>query len=328
MKRTGLLLALAYPDHFVSATEGRYNTILNWVGIVNNGMVRAGHSAVALLDQRDGKITYADFGRYMTPFGFGRARTAITDPELEITLRARFEQDNCTNLEEILHFFANNPQLTHGEGKCYAGVYPVDIDAALEYVLTTNKKGSIIYGPFDPRGNNCSRFTYNSILSSHLHGWRFRAQMLFRFFPSIMPLDLVMTAPKGGRWLVTPSGLRPVHFGQWDIWLRLFEKWEGEKPVFHEKQLGKTAKGNWLIGLGDDALFELEDYDQFELLISRSDASGQQVFKHGFRRPDGFDPSQEFEFVYDCHATKCTLKQGGEVFTATASSWLQKQIAV
>ena len=81
MKATGVLIALAYPEEFVSMIPRWYSKPMEWLGMVKDNMVPAGHAALALINVSTGKIEYADFGRYITPFGKGRTRTRVTDPD-------------------------------------------------------------------------------------------------------------------------------------------------------------------------------------------------------------------------------------------------------
>jgi len=314
MNTDGLLLALAYPDHFVKKTEGRYNTFLDWIGIVNNGMVRAGHSAVALISKSTGEVKYADFGRYITPDGMGRTRTALTDPDVYVPLKAVFdEKGNWTNRDEVLTFFATHPELTHGNGRCYIGEHNVDYSKAWKYIKDTNLKGSINYGPFVPGGNNCSRFTWNALRESTPSKW-LRWYLIYRFFPSIMPLDLVVVAPEGNRYEVSETSIKQCSFGQWDIWLRLFEKFEAPEPQLIPREKFDHENGNWLQGIGDDGLFIINEHTSDSLLIERKDVNRRTVFECRFERPQEFDPTQPFEFVYDCNALYCTILQNERQF--------------
>ena len=320
MSKSGILIALAYPDHFVRATEGKYNEFLRWVGIVNKDYVRAGHSALALIQRSTGRIFYADFGRYLTPYGHGRARTYLTDPELHVDFLATFNNyGECDNLEDILNFFDTRPQLTHGSGRCYAGVFDVDFESAWEYIFRTNQKGSIKYGPFQPKGNNCSRFTWNALRKSCKNPW-LRFKLYYRFVPSIMPLDLVMSAPNGRRFLVENGRLHPVKFGQWDIWLRLWEKYGGESQNHLYLDHDPELKGNWIESVGDRAFFAMVESFKDTMLIERRDERLRLVFRRMYNIPGGFDPEGDFEFTYDSHAQFCTLLQNDNRFVAEVVS--------
>ena len=86
--KKGHILALAYPDVFVRQTEAKYNYALSKLGVVHEGAVCAGHAALILVDGSSGDLHYADFGRYITPIGLGRARTELTDPDVKIKFKA------------------------------------------------------------------------------------------------------------------------------------------------------------------------------------------------------------------------------------------------
>ena len=53
---------------------------------------------------------YYDFGRYVTPVGYGRVRGVNTDAELELPLRAKFTENNSLeNLDKFLLWLDANP---------------------------------------------------------------------------------------------------------------------------------------------------------------------------------------------------------------------------
>ena len=49
--------------------------------------MRVGHAAICLINPQSNEVLYYDFGRYITPRGFGRARNKYTDPDLALHQR-------------------------------------------------------------------------------------------------------------------------------------------------------------------------------------------------------------------------------------------------
>ena len=91
---------LAYPDTFVQVTEEWICKFLPLLGLGTREYIKAGHAAMVLVENESGNAHYYDFGRYVTPEGYGRVRGANTDVELEIPFKAILTSDNSLdNLE-------------------------------------------------------------------------------------------------------------------------------------------------------------------------------------------------------------------------------------
>ena len=147
------IIVLAWPEGLVAQTGAWYDKFF-----AKNGKYRVGHSALALVDSVTCKIHYLDFGRYQTPYGFGRVRDSETDPDIAIKQKAIIKTDKIDNIEEILIEIYNNKS-SHGEGILYSSLLSgVNINLALDYAKKIQEKGAISYGPFTSNGTNCSRF--------------------------------------------------------------------------------------------------------------------------------------------------------------------------
>ena len=77
--QSDFIITLAWPEGMVAAPGSWYDKIL-----ANNGKYRVGHSALVVVDSKEKKAHYFDFGRYHTPKGYGRVRDGETDPELSL----------------------------------------------------------------------------------------------------------------------------------------------------------------------------------------------------------------------------------------------------
>ena len=164
---TGVFIPLAYPEEFVAMVPGWYRRPLEWIGVVNNGLICAGHSALVLINKETGILEYSDFGRYIAPVGKGRTRTMHTDPEVEFEIRAEFDQNGqITNKLDILRYIEAHPEKTHGGGTMYASFcYEVDYQRAKSFMTSMNERGSMPYDPFRKGSSNCSRYVYDAIQS-------------------------------------------------------------------------------------------------------------------------------------------------------------------
>ena len=157
LKVTGKIVVLAYPDTFVKMSDEWICKFLPLVGLGTREYIKAGHAAQVIINSETGEAHYYDFGRYITPKGYGRARSARTDVELKIPFEIEFDAEgNMTNLDRLLLWLEAHPEKTHGEGRLIASVCePVDFDKAKKYALSVQNRGSIPYGAFKKDGSNC-----------------------------------------------------------------------------------------------------------------------------------------------------------------------------
>lgn len=151
---------LAWPEGYVRAAGAWYDKFFSI-----NGKYRVGHSAAVLINSKEGKAYYFDFGRYHTPQGYGRVRDEETDPDLVLP-GVNIKSDKIVNLNDIL-VFLSKLKSTHGEGRLYASVLSeVAFFDAYNYAKKLQNKGMLKYGPFVYGGTNCSRFTASLAISS------------------------------------------------------------------------------------------------------------------------------------------------------------------
>lgn len=162
----GFAIALAWPETRCKRAGAWYDYPMHYLGISQQGYYRVGHAAVVLVDSTTKKCHYFDFGRYHTPHGYGRVRSAKTDHDLTIETKAIFSTDGkgISNLNEILHELHQNKS-THGTGAIYGTTTKIDFDASIEFANTLQEKDFLPYGPFIPNGTNCSRFVKSMILA-------------------------------------------------------------------------------------------------------------------------------------------------------------------
>ena len=151
---------LAWPEGYVRAAGAWYDKFFSI-----NGKYRVGHSAAVLINSKESKAYYFDFGRYHTPQGYGRVRDEETDPDLTLP-NVNIKSDKIVNLNDIL-VFLSKLKSTHGEGRLYASLLSeVSFFNAYNYAKKLQNKGMVKYGPFVYGGTNCSRFTASLAINS------------------------------------------------------------------------------------------------------------------------------------------------------------------
>jgi hypothetical protein len=161
---------LAWPETRCKQTGAWYDAIMHLIGLTKENYYKVGHAAILLVNE-DGQVYYADFGRYHTPIGMGRVRSAHTDHDLTLHTKALFKSDgSIENIDEILSEIANNTS-THGDGPLVAAEVPVNFDKCMARVTALQQKTFIPYGPFVRPGTNCARFVADVLLSGAPSLW-------------------------------------------------------------------------------------------------------------------------------------------------------------
>jgi len=165
---SGFAIALAWPETLCKQAGALYDHLMHRARISKNGYYKVGHSALVLVDQSTGYCRYYDFGRYHAPHGLGRVRSEKTDHDLKIKTKAIFSLDytKIKNLDTILEELFHNDS-THGSGTIYGSVVKINFDKAMAHVNRLQAEEFIPYGPFLPKGTNCSRFVNSAILSGN-----------------------------------------------------------------------------------------------------------------------------------------------------------------
>jgi hypothetical protein len=165
----------------VAAAGAWYDKLLS-----NNGQYRVGHSALILVNTATSELNYFDFGRYHSPFGFGRVRDLETDPDISLKSKPIFKGNSIDNVKEIL-FEISNLKSTHGHGSVYASVLKnIDFKKAYKKAKEIQKMGLISYGPVVLSGTNCSRFVTTIMLASKPL-WLTRMRLKYPFCLSPSP---------------------------------------------------------------------------------------------------------------------------------------------
>ena len=312
MKSNGKIVVLAYPDTFVKMSDEWICKFLPLVGLGTREYIKAGHAAQVLINPKTGEANYYDFGRYVTPNGYGRVRSAITDAELKIPFNITFDTTGkISNLNELLLWLEAHPEKTHGEGRLLASVCEtIDYDAAKLFIETLQNKGSIPYGAFDKTGSNCSRFVTDTILAATSDKKIIKA---LRFNKKFTPSTV-------GN--VEKAGLGTI-FEVFDGEIKLFEGSafkENLKNYFHKKK-GKVSSYSKmkaenlqlqkLEGIGSDAYFEVikdEELPKNHFRIKRYNHHLVEDFD-GVYYAENFDKLKPFQFTYDSHCAFCTIIQ-------------------
>ncbi len=319
MNYTGKIISLAFPDTFVRfSDEKNASNVLQLFGLGAKGIIKAGHAAFVLVENETGIAEYYDFGRYVTPYGYGRVRSAVTDVELEIPFKAVFTSERkLANVEEFLLWLEKHPEKTHGSGRLVASVCDyIDYNKAKEFVLGVQNMGSIPYSTFRKEGSNCSRIVTDTILQSTDKN-RIRKPLLRnkKFTPS--PLGNVEKASLGNPIYQVENGEVIVYPGSVfkENLTNYFDKnipeMNGNSVNIVPDNLKHT---HFLSGIGSGAYFSLNaslKQDVYEIV--RYNDYGKEDFRGLFLAKNGlFTISDEYHFVYDSNCKYCHVEQNGK----------------
>ena len=175
------IIVLAWPEGMVEAAGAWYDRVLS-----NNGKYRVGHSALILVNSTTNELNYFDFGRYHSPFGYGRVRDLETDPDISLKSKAIISDNSIENIGEVL-LEISNLKATHGNGTLYASILKnIDFLKAYKKAKEIQSFGLITYGPLIPSGTNCSRFVASIMLASKPN-WLTRLRIRYPFCLSPSP---------------------------------------------------------------------------------------------------------------------------------------------
>ena len=161
---TGFAVALAWPKVWAKEAGDGYDRLMRGLGFNDGGFYRVGHAAVVLVNSVDSTCHYYDFGRYHAPVGMGRVRSANTDHDLAIAIKAELDGKRILNLDAILCELQSNAS-THASGPMYASYVRINFFKAQQAANKMQMKELLPYGPFEKGGSNCSRFVRQIILA-------------------------------------------------------------------------------------------------------------------------------------------------------------------
>ena len=334
------LLIMAWPEAVAMTDGGWYDGFLKAMKINTSGAHKAGHAAVSVINMETGEIHYSDFGRYIIPFGTGRARSVETDPDLGLEIRADIKDGEVSNLEDILKFMVAHEPF-HGSGPLWATLADeiVSLEDTLDYIRVYQERGDVVYGPFVKGGSNCSRFVCD-VAKNMLEEKRKIRQLKY---------PMIITPTPLGNIYCSSLGRTPIYKVNLDKSIETINyKWEAPsvnmlKAIFLEAPDGlstsrigtleappRTPKvpksAIWLAGLGAGAWFSIKrKYDNL-YEVERRDMNGELEFKKEYyAERDDFDILKPYEVQYNTNARWAHVKQNEEIFRFIATSEVHSQ---
>ncbi|MFC0263733.1 DUF6695 family protein [Fontibacter flavus] len=298
--KKGFAIILAWPQTFCKQAGGWYDPILGLLGISKNHYYQVGHAAVVLVNADNGTLHYFDFGRYHTPFGFGRVRSEKTDPDLKMAQKANISYGSILNLTEIL-IELKNRKACHGKGNLYGSLIEVDFSLAYKKAMYLQQISPIPYGPFVFKGNNCSRFV-NDVVRAGKPSFVTWLKLMFPWTFSPTPIGNVKAA---GKYLTINGSPPEVPScpSKLDAVLAT--------PVIHP---AIPTNSKWLAGEGAGSWFHITRMAEL-FIVRRYSPNGELEFTAIYETlgDQYFFPESSFELGYPIHYEKITIIQAGNL---------------
>lgn len=308
--------------------------LLKWAGIVKNLNFKVGHAAIVLVNRRTGLLTYYDFGRYVTPRGYGRARSAASDPRLVLSTQAQVStQGTIENLQAILTELHQKENATHGGGRLFFSIADgLSFGKATHFAEELVNQGPIPYGAIARANNSCSRFVAQVLLA----GWPTvsSAKRRVKFPESLKPSpmsnvvnassdhivycyhDGVLVSERMSRW-------RSLCF-QVDLLFHNLSTTRA-KNLPCDREPGNIAEpkrpasistcAQWLGGIGEGAWYALDrGAETGTLLVIKYGVDGQADYQVSCQADAEIDPSLPYQFTYHCHYQRHVVIQHEKKF--------------
>lgn len=311
-------IILAWPDATIRGDEA-WMMMFKKLGIVKNLNFKVGHTGVVIVNHQTGEMCFYDFGRYIAPRGYGRARSRESDPLLRIELKADIQNRDIHNIEEIVHYFETLKHAMYGEGRLFFSVAKdINFDLAKAYGDRCVLEGTYPYGAVARNNNNCSRFITRMLMKSsrkyhYWHGINFPETI------KASPVSNVVNACDS-RMICsyTPQeGVKTFRMNRWQsFWFLIKQLGDnvyssrarllpndliigaveyGSKPISVPKQ------AKYLGGVGDGAWYFLLEKSDGQIEISRYNSRGQLEYVVLGEPTDLIDLHEEWDIAYDSH---------------------------
>ena len=326
-----LALVMAWPDQTARGDE-RWMAILKQLGIVKNLNFKVGHAAIVLINRQMGSLAYFDFGRYITPRGFGRARSVESDPRLALETEALVDnKGNITNLKTILAELCQIEHATHGGGRLFFSIANgLSFAAAKRFADNIVEQGPIKYGAIATGNNSCSRFVAQVLLAGFVNKHRARRRITLPECIKPSPMSNVVNAAPDRTVFCMHNGLlETFRMNRWrslgfqvDQLLHNFSgvksknlPSDSEPGSIAEPQRPKTvpATAQWLGGIGEGAWFILErNLDDNTFLIIKYAANGSEEYCVTCTSNHPINPDMPHQFTYHCHHKHHMVMQYGK----------------
>ena len=311
-------IILTWPDATIRGDE-KWMMFFKKIGIVKNLNFKVGHTGVVLVNHRNGEMFFYDFGRYITPRGYGRARSKDSDPMLEIKVKAKIENSEIQNIEEIVKHFETLKSAMYGEGRLFFSIAKnINFDIAKEYGDQCVEEGTFPYGAVAKNNNNCSRFITRMLMKSspkyhYWHGINFPETIKASPISNIVNVCNSRMVSS-----YTPQeGLKTFKMNRWKSFFFLVKQlgdnvFRNKASLlpndiiigavnFGSKPISVPKHAKYLGGVGDGAWYYLNERPDNHIEISRYSTQGNLEYVVLGEAVQPIDFHADWEITYDSH---------------------------
>ncbi len=340
-----LALVMAWPDQTARGDE-RWMAVLKQLGVVKNLNFKVGHAAIVLVRRHTGLLAYFDFGRYITPRGYGRARSVESDPRLALQTRAQIDNNgHITNLHVILDELHQIEDATHGGGRLFFAIAQgLSYVSAHRFASQIVEQGPVKYGAIATGNNSCSRYVAQVLLAgfANQHPARRRITLPESIKPSPMS-NVVNASPDRTVYCYYEGRLETLRMDRWrslgfqvnQLLHNLSTAKSKDLPCdrepgsIAEPQRPKSvpATAQWLGGIGEGAWFMLaRDMDNNTLVVTKYAITGHQEYRVACTGNHAINPDVPHQFTYHCHHKHHMVKQYGKEIVLETIDKPNKQV--
>ncbi len=322
-------IILTWPDATIRGDE-KWMMFFKKIGIVKNLNFKVGHTGVVIVNHHTGEMLFYDFGRYIAPRGYGRARSKDSDPRLSIRLKAQIQGNNIKNIEQIVSYFETMKPAMYGEGRLFFNIVrDIDFHQAKAYGDYCVEQGTYPYGAVAKNNNNCSRFITRMLMkaSSKYHYWH---GINLPETIKASPISNVVNANKDRIvYSYAPeTGLQTFRMNRWQSFAFLLKqlgdnvfrnKAEQLPPdliigamKFGSKPISVPKLAKYLGGVGDGAWYFLNKRNDGDIEISRYSSTGELEYVVLGEGNEAFNFHEPWEIAYDSHLLFTHVIQNGK----------------
>lgn len=334
-----IAIPISWPDKTAWGDE-KWMAFLKRIGLVKSLHFKVGHAALLLVEQYTGNIRYYDFGRYLSPRGYGRARSALFDPRLEISTKAQITpQGEIRNIADILIELDKKEEATHGGGRTVFSICKqISFSKCVAYAEKLVAEGPILYGALAKNNNSCSRFVAQVLTEGMDVDDKRRRKILYPECIKASPTSNVVNATPNNEVLCYEGGV----IQQWKMKRKdsLLFQFGLLKDNFTKKDPQDMASdrapgmitaparpalvplhAQWIGGIGEGAWLHLEHLEgENTFVIYKYDASGKLEYKIQTNCVQNFDINRPYTFTPNFLYNSYSILQDGNLYIFSAES--------
>ena len=330
-----IAIPISWPDQTARGDE-KWMAYLKKLGLVKNLNFKVGHAAILLIERKSGEIRYYDFGRYLVPRGYGRARSVEFDPRLEIFTKADINTEGkISNMQEILEELKQREDATHGGGRLLFSVCAnISFAKGVAFADKLVAGGPVLYGALAPNNNSCSRFVAQVLTCAMEDEDRRQRKICYPECLKPSPTSNVVNAAKDEAvFCYHQHMLAPLNMGrkaslkfQFGLLKENFSKTHKETLGDDQtdgmveapaKAPGVPHKAQWLGGLGEGAWMHIQD-NESSFTISKYFPDGRIAYSVQTRCVQQFDVEKPYEFTYNFSFSTYTILQEENLYIFTS----------